>query len=221
MAYFPFMIQLEDKTCLLVGGGNVAARKAEMMLEFGAQVHLVAKQVCDKIWKIKNKNLTVEERSYQPEDLEGADIVIMATNDSKLNSEVADICKERRILVNVVDVKKDCGFYFPAIVRQKDVVVAVSTGGNSPALAAKIKKEIGKNLRKDYGQIADELGKAREEVMLTEPGGGKAQGDFMDMLEEKLENNIIKLGTRGSELARIQTDMVLRALSGKISDVPL
>ena len=60
MAYFPFMIQLEDKTCLLIGGGNVAARKAEMMLEFGAQVHLVAKQVCDKIWKIKNKNLTVE-----------------------------------------------------------------------------------------------------------------------------------------------------------------
>ena len=53
MAYFPFMIQLEDKTCLLIGGGNVAARKAEMMLEFGAQVHLVAKQVCDKIWKIK------------------------------------------------------------------------------------------------------------------------------------------------------------------------
>ena len=48
MAYFPFMIQLEDKTCLLIGGGNVAARKAEMMLEFGAQVHLVAKQVCDK-----------------------------------------------------------------------------------------------------------------------------------------------------------------------------
>ena len=60
MAYFPFMIQLEDKTCLLVGGGNVAARKAEMMLEFGARVHLVAKQVCDKIWKIKNKNLTIE-----------------------------------------------------------------------------------------------------------------------------------------------------------------
>ena len=58
MAYFPFMIQLEDKTCLLIGGGNVAARKAEMMLEFGAQVHLVAKQVCDKIWKIKNKNLS-------------------------------------------------------------------------------------------------------------------------------------------------------------------
>ena len=130
------------------------------MLEFGAQVHLVAKQVCDKIWKIKNKNLTVEERSYQPEDLEGADIVIMATNDSKLNSEVADICKERRILVNVVDVKKDCGFYFPAIVRQKDVVVAVSTGGNSPALAAKIKK-----------------GARRSDAYRT--GGGKAQGDFI------------------------------------------
>ena len=66
MAYFPFMIQLEDKTCLLVGGGNVAVRKAKMMLEFGARVHLVAKQVCDKIWKIKNENLsrkTLKERT--------------------------------------------------------------------------------------------------------------------------------------------------------------
>lgn len=99
--------------------------------------------------------------------------------------------------------------------RQKDVVVAVSTGGNSPALAAKIKKEIGKNLRKDYGQIADELGKAREEVMLTEPVEAKRKEILLDMLEEKLENNVIKLGTRGSELARIQTDMVLQALQEK------
>lgn len=215
MAYFPFMIQLEDKVCLLVGGGNVAARKAEMMLSFGAKVHLVAEHVSDKIWKMDEANLTIQERRYQPEDLEDVDIVIMATDDSTLNSEVAAICRERRILVNVVDVKKDCGFYFPAIVRQDDVVVAVSTGGNSPGLASKIKKEIQKNLRKDYGEIAKDLGRAREQVMITEPVEAKRKEILMDRLEKKLENNVIKLGTRGSELARIQTELVRKALADK------
>ena len=208
------MIQMQDKLCVIGGGGKVAYRKVSMMLSFGARVTVIAPKICDELQKIESKQdaLLLVQRPFEDGDIEGADVVIMATNDSKLNSEVADICKERRILVNVVDVKKDCGFYFPAIVRQKDVVVAVSTGGNSPALAAKIKKEIGKNLRKDYGQIADELGKAREEVMLTEPVEAKRKEILLDMLDEKLENNVIKLGTRGSELARIQTDMVLQAL---------
>ncbi|MGN1206066.1 MAG: hydroxymethylbilane synthase [Eubacterium sp.] len=217
MAYFPFMIQLEDKKCLLVGGGKVAARKAEIMLDFGADVFVVADKICGKLWKIQKENekLMIRKRAYQPEDLEGADVVILATDDSKLNSEVAAICKQRRILVNVVDVKKDCGFYFPAIIQQKDVVVAVSTGGNSPGLASKIKNEIKKHLRKDYGEIADELGKARELVMHSEFAEEKRREILLEMMNEKLENNIIRIGTRGSDLARIQTEMVIQALKEK------
>ena len=83
------------------------------------------------------------------------DVVIMATDDAELNSRYAELCRNNHILVNVVDVKKDCDFYFPAIIKQGEVVVSVSTGGSSPMLASKIKKDIRQNLRADYGQIAE------------------------------------------------------------------
>ena len=95
------------------------------------------------------------------------------------------LCKEKRILVNVVDVKEDCGFYFPAIIRQDEVVVSVSTGGSSPVLAAKIKKEIQKKLRPDLGAIAGEMAKQREQVLETIPEEADRKAYFEKELEQK------------------------------------
>ncbi len=130
MAFFPFMIQMQDKLCVIGGGGKVAYRKVSMMLSFGARVTVIAPKICDELQKIESKQgaLLLVQRPFEDGDIEGADVVIMATNDSEVNSHIAAICKDKRILVNVVDVKKDCGFYFPAIIKQDDVVVSVSTG---------------------------------------------------------------------------------------------
>ena len=133
MAFFPFMIQMQDKLCVIGGGGKVAYRKVSMMLSFGARVTVIAPKICDELQKIESKQgaLLLVQRPFEDGDIEGADVVIMATNDSEVNSHIAAICKDKRILVNVVDVKKDCGFYFPAIIKQDDVVVSVSTDRKS------------------------------------------------------------------------------------------
>lgn len=214
MAFFPFMIQLDDKKCLIAGGGKVAYRKVKMMLSFGAFVNVTAPDICKEIIELdrEEERLSLEKRKILPDDIDDKDVVIMATNDSLVNKEIATLCKERRILVNVVDVKEDCGFYFPAVIKQGDVVISVSTGGNSPLLASRIKKDIQENIRDDYGKIADEMGKVRESVINSEQNESDRKEIFEKMIDKKLEDNVIRIGTRGSKLALIQTDMVIDKL---------
>ena len=110
MAFFPFMIQMQDKLCVIGGGGKVVS----MMLSFGARVTVIAPKICDELQKIESKQdtLLLVQRPFEDGDIEGADVVIMATNDSEVNSHIAAICKDKRILVNVVDVKKTAVFIF-------------------------------------------------------------------------------------------------------------
>ena len=189
MAYFPFMIQMEDKLCLIAGGGTIARHKAEMMLSFGAQIRLIAPQICKELWDLAAQTdaLDLHERAVEVLDLEGVDVAILATDDAVVNHRMAQECKRRHILVNVVDVKEDCGFYFPALIKQDDVVVAVSTGGDSPVLASHIKREIAAQMRDDYGRIARELGDMRQTVLEQTPPG-KRKAAFEKLLEERLRD---------------------------------
>lgn len=168
MACFPFLIELENKTCVIAGGGKVAARKVKSMLEFGASVTVIAPEIQEEIRKESGK-ITIICREIEEQDLTGADVVILATDQQTLNHQMAQYCHKNKILVNVVDVKEDCGFYFPAIVKQEDVVVSVSTAGESPLLASYIRKEIEENLNTYYGKIAKMLGEVREEVFSRFP----------------------------------------------------
>ena len=145
-------------------------------------------------------------------DIEGADVVIMATNDSEVNSHIAAICKDKRILVNVVDVKKDCGFYFPAIIKQDDVVVSVSTGGSAPALASQIKKSIKSHLPDNCGDMAKTLLEKRKDVLKTESEEEKRKEIMLDMVKKEWKKSVIRIGTRKSELAKIQTGLVVSKL---------
>ena len=133
------------------------------------------------VWGTKQDALLLVQRPFEDGDIEGADVVIMATNDSEVNSHIAAICKDKRILVNVVDVKKDCGFYFPAIIKQDDVVVSVSTGGSAPALASQIKKSIRSHLPGNCGDMAKTLLEKRNAVLKTEPEEEKRKEIMLDM----------------------------------------
>lgn len=185
MAYFPFMIQLEGASCLVGGGGKVAARKVKMLVSFGAQVTVVAPEICEELKRLTSEQVTIIKRALQEEDILEKDVVVLATDDAAVNHYFSKLCKEKRILVNVVDVKEDCGFYFPALIRQDEVVISVSTGGSSPVLAAKIKKEIQKNLRPDLGVIAEEMAKQREQVLETIPEEADRKAYFEKELEQK------------------------------------
>lgn len=220
MAFFPFMIQMSDKQCVIGGGGLVAYRKASQMLLFGANVKLIAPEICDELITLEqeHKALTLIQRPFFEEDIKGADVVVMATNQSELNSYIASLCKAQKILVNVVDVKKDCTFYFPAIIKQEDVVISVSTGGHSPALAAQIKKSVESHLPSDCGGMAKVLGKRREKVLKEEKSEEKRKEIMLNMVKQEWKKSVIRIGTRKSELAKIQTGLVISKLQERFPE---
>lgn len=134
-------------------------------------------------------HLTLIKRCVQPQDIDDAFVVIMATDDEKVNHDMAELCRQQRILVNVVDVKSDCGFYFPAIIKDKEVVISVSTGGQSPVLAGTIKRNIESHLGRSYGDIAERLGEIREQIKAQIDGEEERKKAFQQMVRSLLDES--------------------------------
>lgn len=176
MGYFPFFVELKGKRGVIVGGGNVAARKVEKLLLFGPKLTVVAPDIeaCVRILQGElpqtdaAASLHFEERDFRVEDLQDADFVIAATDDETLNGRIADICREKRIPVNVVDDREKCTFFFPALVKDGPLTVGISTDGKSPLAASWVRREIAEMLPESIGNIIDLLGQMRPVVMALE-----------------------------------------------------
>ena len=163
MAYFPMFVDLTEKPCLIVGGGKVAYRKALVLLDFGARVEIIAKEVCKEMQELSAK-VKIHCRAYESTDCIGKTLVIAATDDGIQNHEIAEFCKKNGIPVNAVDQQEDCTFIFPSYVREKDVVAAFSSAGKSPMLTQYLKEEEKRILTETVGQLGDCLGKWRGTV---------------------------------------------------------
>ena len=171
MGYFPFFVEFEGKKGVIVGGGTVAARKVEKLLAFGPDLTVIAPDIeaCVKtqgelLQKDAAGSLRFEERTFRMEDLEGADFVIAATDDTALNGEIADYCKVRRIPVNVADDREKCTFLFRSLFPS----VGISTDGKSPFAASWVRREIAGMLPESIGEAIDLLGQIRPVVMELE-----------------------------------------------------
>ncbi|MFG6395210.1 MAG: bifunctional precorrin-2 dehydrogenase/sirohydrochlorin ferrochelatase [Lachnospiraceae bacterium] len=167
MAYFPFIADIENMDCLLVGGGNIALHKAEILTEYNANIHIVAISVCEGLEKLAagNKRIDIKKQAFKDSDINGMDFVIVAAGSKELGLYISKICKAQKIPVNVTDIKEACSFIFPAIIHKEPVLAAISTGGASPALAADIKKSI-KNVIPDYyKELAVNLADARKYII--------------------------------------------------------
>lgn len=177
MAYFPLYIDIGEKTCVVVGGGRIATGKVRQLLEFGAEVTVVAPEVTEEIRKLADAGkITLKQRDVLAEKeaavralIEDSTLVVAATDQAPVNISISELCKEMHIPVNVVDEKELCTFFFPAIVKREDVVVAVSTGGTSPALAAKLRRELETAVPEEYGRAAAVMGTYREYVKKRVP----------------------------------------------------
>lgn len=167
MAYFPFIVDIENMDCLIAGGGSIALHKAEILAEYNVNIHIVAVSVCEGILKLAedNKRIDISQRKFKDSDINGMDFVVAATGDRALGIHISGICKKQKIPVNVVDIKEACSFIFPAIIHKEPLLAAVSSGGASPALAASIKKDIEKILPDYYSTLARNLEKSREYVI--------------------------------------------------------
>ncbi len=153
--YYPVFVNIHDRKCLVVGGGNVALRKVQSLLEHGANVEVVSPTLCPELSQMAGEGtIQALQRGYRAEDLEHALLAIAATDDAKTNESVAAEARQRGALVNVVDDPQHSDFIVPSYFSRGDVIVAVSTSGTSPALARKIRTRLEKDFGTEYAQLA-------------------------------------------------------------------
>jgi precorrin-2 dehydrogenase / sirohydrochlorin ferrochelatase len=168
--YYPIFLDIEDRGVVIIGGGNVCARKAETMMSYGARVTVVSPELTDEIegWAREGR-LQLRRKKYDENDLDGANIVIASTDDQSVNEQIAADCRRRRIPVNVVDVTPLCEFIVPAIVDKGSVTIAISTGGKSPALARTLKEDLQRLIGPEYAEVNDVLGTLRDSAKRVLP----------------------------------------------------
>ena len=161
--YYPIYLDIEDRTVVIIGGGNVCARKAETMMKYGARVTVVSPAFTEEIegWAREGR-LALKRKTYDASDVDGANIVIASTDDQSVNEQIAADCRARRIPVNVVDVTPLCEFIVPAIIETGSIQIAISTGGKSPALARTLKEDLQRAIGPEYAEVNDALGSLRE-----------------------------------------------------------
>lgn len=161
MKTYPIMLDVRGKLAVVVGGGRVGMRKVRSLREAGARVRLVAPELADES-DLQEVELLLED--YHAAALVGAALVFGCTDDHELNTQISRDARQIGALVNAVDQPEDCDFYVPAIVGDGDVIVAVGTGGCSPALAGKLKSIVGAALPERIGEYAAALACMRDKV---------------------------------------------------------
>ena len=208
MAYFPMFVDMTERECLIVGGGNVAYRKVIVMLDFGAKVTVVAEDICDELRKLtiddiasedktgsytanKENRITFIKRRFERKDCDGMEMVIAATDDNVLNHEIAEYCKAKDIMVNAVDQKADCSFIFPSYIKEKNLVAAFSSGGNSPVLTQYLKGKEQEILTRFLGELNEYMGQIREKVIAQYDTQAERKREFKGILCAAIDNGRI------------------------------
>ena len=165
MDFFPIFMDIRGKNCLVVGGGEVAVRKASMLMQSGAWVTVVAPEICAAFDDLIAQDRLIHRQGFfSPEFLDNAELVIAATNDRAVNQQVSELAKQRRIPVNVVDDPELCTFIMPAIIDRSPLLVAISTGGAAPVLARLLRARLETLIPAAYGRLATITGQFRAQV---------------------------------------------------------
>jgi len=152
--YYMACLDLRGRDVLVVGGGAVAAEKVGGLLDCEAAVTVVAPQIDDEL---RGRGVTLLEREFEPTDVGGRLLVVAATDDRSVNAAVSRAAAERNVFCNVADDPELCSFILPAIVREDPIVVGVSTGGASPALAQRIRRDVAELIGPEHAQLARRL----------------------------------------------------------------
>ncbi len=166
---FPMFLKLEGKQCLVVGAGKVGEPKVAGLLETGAHIRVVSLEASPAVreWAHAGR-IELELHAFSAEDLDGAFLAVVATNSRTLNERVYHEAQRRRVLCNVVDVPDLCDFFYPAVVRRGDLQIAISTAGQSPSLAQKIRQQLEREFGPGYASWVAELGETRKLILASD-----------------------------------------------------
>jgi len=186
MAYFPLFMDMNHLQVLVVGGGYIATEKLEKLVDFTKNIKVIALQVEDEAKElIFMHGLELEQRAYVAGDIEGYDIVIVATDTVALHKEIYKESRGSRILVNSVDNTDYCDFIFPSYVKKEDLTIAFSTGGASPAFAKKIRQHFEKIIPDSVGAFLEKM----KNLRTTMPKGKERMKYFDTLVEAYFKKN--------------------------------
>lgn len=165
MGYYPIFLEMTGRRCVVIGGGGVAERKVERLLEVGASVTVVSPSLTARLeaWA-KEKRIRHVARDYGPGGLAGCQLAFVATDDGRVNADVAREGKERGVWVNAADDPANCDFILPSVLRRGELAVAVATGGSSPALSRAVREELEAYFTPDYAVLAEVVSEVRREL---------------------------------------------------------
>jgi len=196
MAYYPIYLNLKGKKCIVVGGGTIAERKTLSLIDCGAGVTVISPKLTKRLAELKSeKKIEHIGREYCKGDLEGAFLVIGATDNPLVNEVIYEEAGALNLLVNIVDVPERCNFIVPSIVRRGDLTISISTSGNAPALAKKIRLDLEKKFGPEYGPYLDLLGEIREKIKLKY----KCADERSRAWNRILESDILSLVKNGED----------------------
>ncbi len=187
---YPIYLQLAGKKCLVVGGGKVAERKVETLLEYDAIIRVVSPAAQPSIHRWAEQGLLEWRQGFfQPPDLDEVFLVFIATGDANVNKGIAALCREQGLLVNAVDDPPNCDFFVPAVLRRNSLSVAISTEGKSPLLAGKLRRQLENIVTPEYGEWVEILGGLRERIK-SSPLSIEAR---KSIFEELVNSDILEL----------------------------
>ena len=166
---FPMFMKLAGKQCLVVGAGKVGEPKIGGLIDTGARIHVVAVAASDQVreWADAGK-IDLELRAFSSADLDGKFLAVVATASRSLNERIYLEGQQRGVLCNVVDVPDLCDFFYPAVVRRGDLQIAISTAGQSPSLAQKLRQQLERQFGEGYAAWVEQLGATRQLVLASD-----------------------------------------------------
>jgi precorrin-2 dehydrogenase/sirohydrochlorin ferrochelatase len=163
--YYPAYLDIKGKRCLVIGGGEVAERKVNSLLKCGAEVSIVSPDLTRRLKELNSKGkIKFLKGKFKEKYLKDIFLVIGATDNSNVNFKVYESANKKNILVNIVDSPELCNFIVPSIIERGDLTIAISTGGKSPALAKKLRKELEDRYGFEYAKFLNLMGNLRKRI---------------------------------------------------------
>jgi len=187
--YYPLFLNIADRRCVVVGGGDVAERKVERLLDFGAKVIVVGKELTPALESMKKEaKINHIDADYDKAVIDGAFLVIGATDRDEVNARISQDGREMGILVNIVDDPNKCDFVLPSVLKRGDLLIAISTGGKSPALAKKLREDMEQRFGTEYQALLDVMGQLRERLVVK----GRASDENRRLFESVVHSDILE-----------------------------
>jgi precorrin-2 dehydrogenase/sirohydrochlorin ferrochelatase len=187
--YYPLFLDITDRRCVVVGGGDVAERKVERLLDSGASVVVVGKTLTPGLETMKKEGrINHIDADYDQAFINNAFLVIGATDRDDVNAEISRDGREKGILVNIVDDPDKCDFVLPSLLKQGDLLIAISTGGKSPALAKKLREEMEQHFGTEYQTLLEVMGQLREKLVVK----GRSSDENRLLFEAVVHSEILQ-----------------------------